>query len=416
MTDQERERLVGLDIGTTKVSCVAAVENDFGGLEIIGVGNVPSLGMTRGQVTNMEAAKSSISRAVDECRRMAGCRIEDVYVGIAGGHIASFNSHGLVAVRDKGEKLVTEDDKRRAVEAAETLNIPQGRIIVQSIPQEYKVDEVEGILDPLNMVGVRLEVKVHVITSALNAYQNIVNCVTDADLNMKEMILESLASAEAVLTPQEMDVGAAVLDIGGGTSDVAIFSGGSVKYSGVVAQGGDNLTQDLALGLRTSIETAERFKVTRGALRPDLLSSEPLVIPSLGGQHKDEDPAVFCGILEKRMTDIMESVNMEFVRSGMDQDVHEVVLTGGSSMLPGLVDLARRVLNRGVRLGEPRIEGGLSSMVNDPRFSTAIGLVMYGHRSERETRDPSQRAGAGAGGGSLPGRILRSFRRIFTGD
>ncbi|MDR2611386.1 MAG: cell division protein FtsA [Deltaproteobacteria bacterium] len=414
MTDQERDRLVGLDIGTTKVTCVAAVVNDFGALEIIGVGNAASLGMTRGAVTNMEAAKASIAKAVDECRRMAGCRIDDVYVGIAGGHIASFNSHGVVAVLDKTEKLVTEEDKRRAVEAAETLNIPQGRIIVQSIPQEYKVDDVEGILDPLNMVGVRLEVNVHVITSALNAYQNIVNCVSDADLNMKEMILESLASAEAVLTSQEMDVGAAVLDIGGGTTDVAILLGGAVKYSGVVPMGGDNLTQDLALGLRTSVETAERFKVARGACRPDLLSQEALVIPSLGGVPTEVDPAHFCSILEGRMTDVLECVNMEFVKSGLDADVHEVVLTGGTSLLPGVADLARRVLNRSVRLGEPGIDGGLSSMVNDPRYSTAIGLIMYGLKCDKEPRGPG--GPSGHEGGALPGRLWRSIRRFFAGD
>ncbi|MDR1038966.1 MAG: cell division protein FtsA [Deltaproteobacteria bacterium] len=412
MTDLERKMLVGLDIGTTKVTCVAAVENDFGGLEIIGLGNVRSEGMARGLVTNMEHARSSIARAVDECRRMAGCRIEDVYVGIAGGHISSFNSHGLAAVRDKGEQLVTEDDKRRAIEKAETLNIPQGRVIVQTIPQEYKVDDVEGILDPLNMVGVRLEVKVHVITSAMNAYQNIMNCVTGADLSLKEMILESLASAEAVLTPQEMDVGAAVLDIGGGTSDIAIFSGGSVKYSGVVAQGGDNLTHDLALGLRTSVETAEHFKVARGALRPELLGAEQLIIPSLGGQPVDVEPDFFCSILERRMTDILECVNMEFVKSGMDEEVHEVVLTGGSSQLPGLADLARRILNRGVRLGEPRIDGGLSNMVNDPRFSTAIGLVMYGQRSERESREPQFGPVAG---NTFMGKVFKGIRRFFVG-
>jgi cell division protein FtsA len=341
---------------------------------------------------------------------MAGCRIEDVYVGIAGGHIASFNSHGLVAVRDKADRLVTEDDKRRAVENAETLNIPQGRVIVQSIPQEYKVDDVDGILDPLNMVGVRLEVKVHIITSALNPYQNLINCVNDAGLNLKEMILESLASAEAVLTPQELDVGAAVIDIGGGTTDIAIFSGGSVKHSAVIPKGGDNLTGDLAQALRTSLETAEAFKLGRGALRPDLMGREPLVIPSLGGVPSETDPGFFCGVLEGRMTDILESVNAEFVKSRLDDEVREVVLTGGTSLLPGLADLARRVLNRSARLGEPRVGGGLGAMVNDPRFSTAIGLVMYGQRSEQGAREPGP--GGRKGGG---GPLARWFKRLFTG-
>jgi cell division protein FtsA len=414
MTDHERDRLVGLDIGTTKVTCVAAVVNDFGSLEIIGVGKAPTQGMTRGQVNNMEAAKASISKAVDECRRMAGSRIDDVYVGIAGGHIESFNSHGLAAVRDKSDRLVTEEDKRRAVDAAENLNIPQGRVIVQSIPQEYRVDDVDGILDPLNMVGVRLEVKVHVITAAVNAYQNIVNCVEDVGLNPKELILESLASAEAVLSPQELDMGAAVLDIGGGTSDIAIFAGGSIKHSGVIPVGGDNLTQDIALNLRTSIETAELFKVMSGACRPDLLPQEELVIPSLGGTPMRVDPEAFCGIIERRMTGILEAVNAEFERSEMADEVHEIVLTGGTSLLPGLVDLSRMVLNRSVRLGRPSVEGSVSQSVNDPRCSTAIGLVMYGMRSEREPRDNMSRQGGGAYE-SFPGRIFKKIRRMFVG-
>ncbi|MDR3154982.1 MAG: cell division protein FtsA [Deltaproteobacteria bacterium] len=414
MSELERERLVGLDIGTTKVTCVAAVVNDFGALEIIGVGNSPSRGIARGAVTNMEEAKASIVKAADECRRMAGCRIDDVYVGIAGGNIVSFNSHGLVAVRDKAGKLVAEDDKRRAIEAAETVNIPQGRVIVQSIPQAYKVDDTDGILDPLNMVGVRLEVKVHVITAAVNAYQNIVNCVTDADLSLREMILESLASAEAVLTPQEMDVGAAVLDIGGGTTDIAIFLDGAVKHSAVVPEGGDNFTQDLALGLRTSLETAERHKVARGALRPDLLGPEPLIIPSLGGVPGEVPPELFCGILEKRAARILEAAGEEFEKSGMDSDVHEVVLTGGSSLLPGLADLARRILNRGVRLGGPLMDGALGNMVNDPRYSTAIGLLLYGLRNDRELRETPARGARGEPG--VFGRVWRGFRRFFAGD
>jgi cell division protein FtsA len=413
MTDQDLERIVGLDIGTTKVSCVAAVANDFGGLEIIGVGTAPSHGMARGTVTNMEQARASIVRAVDECRRMAGCRIEDVYVGIAGGHISSHNSHGIAAVRDKSGKVVTDEDKRRAVENAETMNIPQGRIIIQSIPQEYKVDELGGILEPKDMVGVRLEVDVHVITSALNPYQNIVNCVTDAGLNLKEMILESLASAEAVLTSQEMDLGAAVVDIGGGTTDIAVFRGGSVKHSGVVPLGGDSLTRDVAYGLRTSLETAEELKLARGACDPALLGPEPLSYPTLGGAQGVAPPDFFSGILGRGMAGILEGVSGELAKSGMEDDVHEVVMTGGTSLLPGAAELARQILQRSVRLGAPRLDGGLSSMVNDPRYSTAIGLVMYGHRCGGETREPSARAAGGPA--SLPRRLIRGIRRIFAG-
>jgi cell division protein FtsA len=385
MTINESEKLVGLDIGTTKVTCVAAIVNDYGGIEIIGVGTSPSLGMHKGIVNNMDLTINSISKAVEEAKRMAGCRLEDVYVGIAGGHISSFNSQGLVAVKDKENRVITEEDKRRAVDAAETVNIPQARIITQSIPQEYKVDEVDGILDPLGMMGVRLEVRVHIITAAMNAYKNIINCVRRAGLNMHDIILESLASAEAVLSPQEMDVGVAILDIGGGTTDIAIFSGGVIKYSAVIAIGGNSITQDLATVLRTSIDTAERFKVNYGCCRKALLQSlEPLEIPSLGGMPQTFAAEYFCGIQERRIEELMGLVNQEILTSGYDGLVNEIVVTGGTSLMPGLPDVAQEIFGRPVRLGFPRCEGGLASMVNDPRFSTAIGLILYGLRNDKE--------------------------------
>jgi cell division protein FtsA len=412
MTEKENNLIVGLDIGTTKVTCVAAIENEFGGLEIIGLGTHPSQGMSKGLVCNMDLTINSISKAVEEAQRMAGLKLSDVIVGIAGGHIDSQNTKGLVAVRDKVSRIITEEDKKRALEGAETLNIPQARVIIQSIPQEYKVDEVDGVLDPLGMVGVRLEVKVHIITAAMNAYQNIINCVTRAKLNMKDIVLESLASAEAVLSPQEMDVGAAILDIGGGTTDIGIFSGGVIKHSKVIPIGGNNITADLAMILRTSNETAEFFKVNHGCcLRSLLESDEPFEVPFLGGNTQIVKPSYFCEIQEKRVEELIGLVHQEFLNSGIDSLVNEVVVTGGTSLLPGLPELAQQVLGRPVRLGVPRCEGGLSSMVNDPRYSTAIGLILHGLRG----KDDGNLMDKGGGEGFWE-KMLKRFRGFVEAD
>ncbi|MDR2352741.1 MAG: cell division protein FtsA [Deltaproteobacteria bacterium] len=391
------EILVGLDIGTTKICCIAAVPNRQGHLEIIGIGNAVSMGMSRGIVTNIDATTNSIDQAVKECQRMCGRRIDAVYVGIAGGHVHSFNSQGIVAVRDKDKKIITETDKKRAIDAALALNIPMDRDIIQNIPQEFKVDDIEGILDPLGMVGVRLEVKVHVITCAFNALQNLINCVGATGLDTRDVILESLASAEAVLTPQEMEVGSAILDIGGGTTDIAIFSGGTVKHSAVLALGGDSLTSDLAVGLKTTMDAAEGLKLTQGACLPKFMASlEPINVPSIGGMAPVQvDAEFFCTILEKRVEEIMDHVHREFIRCGYNEEAHQVVITGGSSLLAGMADLANQIFNRPVRIGIPRCEGGLSGLVNDPKFSTAVGLILYGlnHNEDALTVSKSEKPG-----------------------
>jgi cell division protein FtsA len=404
--------LVGLDIGTTKICCIIAVPDNLGGIEIIGVGNSKSLGMTRGMVVNMELTIGAIREAVDEASRMAGCKVEDVYLGIAGGHIHSFNTEGVIAVRDKVDKIITEDDKKRVQKAALVLNTPVDRDIFQSVAQEYIVDGQEGILDPVGMVGVRLEVKVHVITGAINAIQNLLNCVANAGFNVNDIILESLASASAVLSPQEMDVGAAILDFGGGTTDIAVFSGGAVKHSAVLALGGNSLTSDLAQMLRTSLEIAEILKISEGCCRPELIEGHPPIeVPSASGFAPQEVEATyFASILEKRVEEILSHVSQEFVRSGFDYSINGIVLTGGSSLLRGVTEMAKDIFNRPVRRGYPECGGGLAEMVHDPKYATAIGLILYGlQNSESAMRVPKSEKSSP----SLWGRIWRRLKGML---
>ncbi|MDR2340332.1 MAG: cell division protein FtsA [Deltaproteobacteria bacterium] len=404
--------LVGLDIGTTKICCIIAVPDSFGGIEIIGVGNSKSLGMTRGMVVNMDLTIGAIKEAVEEASRIAGCRVEDVYLGIAGGHIHSFNTEGVIAVRDKVDKIITEEDKKRVQKSALVLSTPVDRDVFQSVAQEYVVDGQDGILDPVGMVGVRLEVKVHVITGAISAIQNLLNCVANAGFNVNDIILESLASASAVLSPQEMDVGAAILDFGGGTTDIAIFSGGAVKHTAVLALGGNSLTSDLAQGLRTSTEIAEILKISEGCCMPELMAGRgPIEVPSASGFAPQEVPAdFFANILGKRVEEILYHVSEEFRRSGLDNSINGIVLTGGSSLLNGVTEMAKEIFNRPVRRGCPECGGGLAEMVHDPKFATAIGLILYGlQNSESAMRVPK----SDKSNPSLWGRIWRRLKGML---
>ncbi|MDR2404910.1 MAG: cell division protein FtsA [Deltaproteobacteria bacterium] len=413
-TGSSEEILVGLDIGTTKICAIIAVPDNLGGIEIIGVGNSKSLGMARGMVINMDLTIGAIREAVEDASRMAGIPVEDVFLGIAGGHIHSFNTEGVIAVRDKVDKIITEEDKKRVQKAALVLNTPVDRDIFQSVAQEYIVDGQDGILDPVGMVGVRLEVKVHVITGAINAIQNLLNCVANAGFNVNDIILESLASASAVLSPQEMDVGAAILDFGGGTTDIAIFSGGAVKHSAVLALGGNSLTSDLAQTLRTSHEIAEILKVSEGCCIPDLMVGRPPIeIPSASGFAPQEvEATLFASILEKRVEEILTHVSNEFVRSGFDNSINGIVLTGGSSLLRGVTEMAKDIFNRPVRRGYPECGGGLSEMVHDPKYATTIGLILYGlQNSDSAMRVPKSEKSSP----SLWGRIWRRLKTMLEG-
>jgi cell division protein FtsA len=373
--------VVGLDIGTTKICCVVGEVTEQG-MDIIGVGVHPSVGLRKGVVVNIESTVNSIKKAVGEAEMMAGCEINSVYAGIAGGHIKGFNSHGVIAI--KGRE-VCEQDIDRVVEAARAVAIPLDREVIHTLPQEFIVDEQDGISNPLGMSGVRLEAKVHIVTGAVTSAHNIIKSCNGAGLDVCDIVLEPLASAETVLTQEERDLGAALIDFGGGTTDLAVFGGDNIKHTAVLALGGNNLTQDIAVGLRTPLAEAERIKLRYGCARTSLIKKDETVeIAGLGGRKARVLSRQILGeILEPRVEEIFSIVQREMVRSGFaDAVTSGVVLTGGSSLLPGIIELAEDIFNLPARLGYPSGVGGLTDVVNSPAFATGVGLVIYGLKKE----------------------------------
>lgn len=373
--------IVGLDIGTTKICCVVG-EVSESGVDIIGVGLHPSVGLRKGVVVNIEATVGSIRKAVEEAEMMAGCDISSVYAGIAGGHIKGFNSHGVIAI--KGRE-VCQEDIDRVVEAARAVAIPLDREVIHTLPQEFIVDEQDGISNPLGMSGVRLEAQVHIVTGAVAAAQNIVKCCNRAGLDVVDIVLESLASAETVLTQEERDLGVALLDFGGGTTDLAVFAGDNIKHTAVLPLGGNNLTQDIAVGLRTPLAEAEKIKLRYGCARTALIKKdETIEIPGLGGRRtKVLSRQILGEILEPRVEEIFSLIQREVQRSGFGETITSgVVLTGGSALLPGIIELAEDIFNLPSRVGYPTEVGGITDAVNSPAFSTGVGLVLYGLRQE----------------------------------
>jgi cell division protein FtsA len=373
--------VVGLDIGTTKICCVVG-EITENGVDIIGVGVHPSMGLRKGVVVNIESTVNSIRKAVEEAEMMAGCEIRSVYAGIAGGHIKGFNSHGVIAI--KGRE-VCQEDIDRVVEAARAVAIPLDREVIHILPQEFIVDEQDGISNPLGMSGVRLEAQVHIVTGAVTSAHNIVKCCNRSGLEVCDIVLESLASAETVLTQEERDLGAALLDFGGGTTDLALFAGDNIKHTSVLALGGNNLTQDIAVGLRTPLAEAEKIKIRHGCSRTALIKKdETIEIPGLGGRRpKILSRQILGEILEPRVEEIFSLVQREIIRSGYAEAITSgVVLTGGSSLLPGAVELAEDIFNFPTRVGYPSEIGGLTDVVNSPAYATAVGLVLYGLKNE----------------------------------
>ncbi|HEY0840215.1 MAG TPA: cell division protein FtsA, partial [Vulgatibacter sp.] len=316
------ELIVGLDIGTTKICAIVGEVTDDG-IDIIGIGSHPSKGLRKGVVVNIEATVSSIKRAIEEAELMAGCEINTVYTGIAGGHIKGFNSQGIVAVKDKE---VREADIQRVIDAAKAVAIPLDREVIHVLPQEYVIDEQGGIKEPLGMAGVRLEAKVHIVTGAVSSAQNIIKCAARTGLNVADIVLQPLASAEAVLGEDEKELGVCLVDIGGGTTDIAIFSGGSIAHTGVIALGGNNLTSDIAIGLRTPAHEAERIKQKAGCCMPSMVGEdETIEVPSVGGRQPREVPRqLLVDIIMPRVEEIFEHVRKEIVRSG-----HQDLLASG---------------------------------------------------------------------------------------
>jgi cell division protein FtsA len=380
---RNEELIVGLDIGTTKI-CAVVAEANGDSLDLVGIGSHPSRGLRKGVVIDIEATVDSIRKAVDEAELMAGCEINAVFAGIAGGHIEARNEIGMVAIKDRE---VGPNDVKRVIEQAQAIAIPADREVIHVIPQEYEIDGQDGIKQPIGMSGVRLVAHVHIVTAAVTSAQNIVKCCNRAGLNVIDIVLEPLASAEAVLAPDETELGVALIDMGGGTTDLAVFQDGAIKHSAVLSLGGYHLTNDAAVGLRTPFDAAERLKRRYGSAAPRFLpADELLVVPSLGGRAPREvSRKQLSEFLEPRAEEILTLVREELSRAQfLDRVPSGVVLTGGSAALEGLPELAEEVFGLPVRRGVPRGIGGLADRVQGPEFATGVGLALWG--SKRRTR------------------------------
>ncbi len=375
--------VVGLDIGTSKI-CAAVGEMTENGVEIIGLGTHPSQGLRKGVVINIEATVGSIRRAVEEAGLMAGCEIHSVVTSISGGHIKGFNSHGIVAVKNKE---VTQRDLERVIEAAKAVAIPMDREVLHVLPQDYIVDDQDGIKDPLGMSGVRLEAKVHIVTGAVTSVQNVIKCCNRTGLNVGEIVLAPLAAAEAVLTEEERELGVVLVDMGGGTTDIAVYHDGTVKHTAVLGIGGNHVTNDIAAGLRTPFNDAERLKKLYGFAAAGMVNGDERVeVPSVAGRGGGTvSRQILCEIIEPRFDEIFELVQKEIAKSGLDGALASgLVVTGGSMLLQGAVEMAERRFGLPVRLGVPTRVGGLVDIINSPIYSASAGLVLYGmKRQER---------------------------------
>jgi cell division protein FtsA len=397
--------IVGLDIGTTK-TCAIVGEVTEQGINIVGIGSHPSEGLRKGVVVNIDSTVESIRKAVEEAEHMSGCEIRSVYVGVAGGHIKGQNSLGIVAV--KGRE-VDDEDVQRAIEASKAVAVPLDREILHALPQSYIVDEQDGIRDPVGMSGVRLEAKVHIVTGASTSIQNVVKSVNRVGLDIDEIVLEQVASSEAVLSDDEKDLGVALLDIGGGTTDIAIFAEGSIKHTAVIPVGGNYLTSDIATGLRTPMSEAEKIKINYGcAYMPLIPKEETIEVPSVGGREAREVSRQILGrIIEPRMEEILNLAYKEIIRSGYEDILAAgIVITGGTSITKGVVELAEQLFNMPVRHGYPVGVGGLSDVVNSPMYATGVGLIIYG--SKHMSRD-----NLGKGGSSAVGGLIRKIKNWF---
>lgn len=385
----KKDFVVGLDIGTTKICCIVGEIVEPGPepvIDIVGIGSAPSHGLRKGVVVNIDSTVESISKAVEEAELMAGIQISSVYAGIAGGHIQSINSSGIVAVKDKE---ITEHDVQRVIDAAKAVAIPQDREIIHVIPQEYIIDNQDGIKDPIGMSGVRLEAKVHIVTGATSSIQNIIKCANKAGLNVAEICLEPIASSEAVLGADEKELGVVLVDIGGGTSDIAIFKEGSVVYTGVLGIGGNHITSDIAVGLRTPQKEAEKIKIRHGcALESLVKADETIEVAGVGGRNSRVlSRRLLAEIIEPRVEEIFNLIQQEVINSGF-QDLLSagVVFTGGATLLEGTPELADFIFEMPVKRGMPIGVGGLSDVVNSPIYSTGVGLLRHGARNMMQGR------------------------------
>lgn len=383
--DREDTIVAGLDIGSTKISVVIGQPRE-GGIDVIGVGTAPSHGLRKGVVVNIDSTTDSIRKAVEEAELMAGTKIESIWVGVAGAHIRSFDSKGMVAIKNKE---VQESDVQRVIEAAQAVAVPADRDVIHVIPRDFKIDDQEGISDPIGMSGIRLEASVHIVTGGHTAIQNIIKCTNKAGLKIKGLALEQLASALAVLSQDEKDLGVALVDIGGGTSDVIIYINGGVVYTSVLPLGGVHVTNDVAVGLRTPHSSAENLKCEYGCAMSSLVdSSESIEVEGVGGrQSRTVMRQYLCEVIEPRAEEILNFINTEIHKSGLTDFLGSgVVLTGGGSQLDGLIEMGEFLLDMPVRKAVPNQIGGLRDAVQTPAFSTSIGLLLYGQTHMKKSK------------------------------
>ncbi|MBT0663794.1 cell division protein FtsA [Geobacter pelophilus] len=381
MSGKRDNLLVGLDIGTTKICAIVGNATEDG-IEIVGIGTSPSRGLRKGVVINIESTVAAIRKAVEEAELMAGCEIKSVYAGIAGGHIRGFNSQGIIAIKNRE---VSSEDVKRVIDAAKAVAIPMDREVIHILPQEFIIDDQDGIREPLGMSGVRLEAKVHIVTGAVASAQNIIKACNRAGLDVADIVLEQLASSESVLSSDEKELGVALVDVGGGTTDIAIFVDGAIKHTSVLSLGGNNMTNDIAVGLRTPMAEAERIKQKYGCCMASLVGKEETIeVPSVGGRKpRVLSRQLLAEILEPRVEEIFTLVNREIVKSGYEDLIASgVVITGGSTILEGMPELAEQVFNLPVRRGLPQNIGGLVDVVNTPAYATGVGLVVYGSKNQ----------------------------------
>jgi len=405
----DRNLIIGLDIGTSKVAAIVGEVGEDGEIEVIGIGSHPSRGLKKGVVVNLETTVQSIQRAIEEAELMAGCRIHSVYAGIAGSHISSMNSHGIVAIKDKE---VTQSDVDRVIDSARAVAIPADQKILHILPQEFVIDRQEGIKEPIGMSGIRLEARVHIVTGAVSAAQNIIKCIRRCGLEVEDIILEQLASCAAVLTEDEKDLGVCLVDIGGGTTDLAVFTDGAIRHTAVIPIAGDQVTNDIAVALRTPTQHAEDIKIKHACALSQLANIDDTIeVPSIGDRPARQISKLnLAEIVEPRYEELLLLVQAELRRSGFEDLVAAgIVLSGGSSRVSGLVELAEEIFHMPVRVGVPQYVSGLQDVVRNPVYATGVGLLLFGNQ-----HNPIAEKSALVGGG-IKG-VLAKMKSWFQGN
>ncbi|HGJ67523.1 TPA: cell division protein FtsA [bacterium] len=400
--------VVGLDIGTSKIAAIIAEVDENNQIEVLGVGLSPSKGLRKGMIVNLETTTSAIKRAIENAELVSGLDVKSVFAGIAGEHIRAFNNNGIIIIPNKRNRQISKDDVRRVIDQAKNIEIPSDRKILDAIPREFIVDDQEAVDDPIGMFGTRLEAFVHIITGSVSAVQNIIKAIENAGLHVNDIMLQPLASSEAVLYPDEKEMGVILIDIGAGTTDVVIYVEGSIWYTAVIPIGGDFVTNDIAVGLHTPISKAEELKKTFGCALTDIVGPNELIeVPGVGGRNPKTIPRrILASVIEPRVTELLNFVNQQ-VKSSRYKNLTPagVVMTGGGAMLDSIDELAERIFNTQVRIGYPREVKGLFDRVKDPSFSTCIGLVLEGVERKESGY------GINSGQASL---ILKKMKNWFT--